>query len=190
MKINYLIRIFDVLISALFLIIVSPIILLISLLIYLIDGKPIIFKQTRVGLNGREFQMYKFRTMKNKIYKNENNRLTRLGKILRRSSIDEIPQFLNVLKNEMSIVGPRPLPEIFEKKINNKYRYKRRKFLPGITGLSQINYSGKFRKIEDKVNLDIKYFENYTLLNYLNIIIKTPFILIIRLIKNKSSIIK
>ena len=116
MKINYLIRIFDVLISALFLIIVSPIILLISLLIYLIDGKPIIFKQTRVGLKGREFQMYKFRTMKNKIYKNENNRLTRLGKILRRSSIDEIPQFLNVLKNEMSIVGPRPLPEIFEKK--------------------------------------------------------------------------
>ena len=190
MKINYLIRIFDILISSLFILIFSPLIFIIFLLIYLIDGKPVIFKQTRIGLNGKKFKILKFRTMKNKNSKNENDKVTKLGKILRRLSFDEIPQFFNVLKNEMSIVGPRPLPEIYEKKIKNKLKNKRRKILPGITGLSQINYSGKFRKTDDKVNLDIKYSENYTLFNYLKIIINTPFILIIRLAKNKTSIIK
>ena len=90
----------------------------------------------------------------------------------------------------MSIVGPRPLPEELEKKIKNKLKKKRRSVLPGITGLSQINYKGKFRKLDDKVKLDVSFIENYSLYNYFKIIINTPFVLIIRLLKNKSSIIK
>ena len=108
-------RFFDILISVVLLVIFSPVIFVTSLLILLIDGRPVIYKQTRVGLNGRKFIIYKFRTMTNLIFKNERLRLTNLGKILRKTSLDELPQLINVLKNEMSIVGPRPLPEIIEK---------------------------------------------------------------------------
>jgi len=187
---NNSIRILDILISILMLILTSPLIVLISLIIFLFYGKPIIFKQTRIGLYGKKFEILKFRTMKNEIFKNENDRLTKFGIILRRLSFDEIPQFLNVLKNDMSLVGPRPLPETNEAKIYNRFRELRNKVLPGITGFSQINYSGKYRKLNDKVKLDIKYVKNYNLYNYLKILMKTPIVLIIRLIRNKSSVIK
>jgi len=162
----------------------------ISITIYFADGRPVLFKQTRVGINGKTFKILKFRTMKKKIIQNEPDRLFGLGKILRLLSFDEIPQFLNVLKNEMSIVGPRPLPQIYEEKIKKRLKEKRRKILPGITGLSQINYSGKYRKLDDKVKLDLIYVKNYTLLNYFKVIFKTPLVLVIRFLKNKSSIIK
>jgi len=185
-----MIRFFDVLISILVLIIFLPIIFLISLLILLIDGGPVIYKQFRVGYMGRQFVIFKFRTMSNVIYKDEKLRLTLLGKILRKTSLDELPQLINVIKKDMSIVGPRPLPEIIEKKINKSLKIKRRKILPGITGMSQINYSGKNRKLIDKIYLDIQFIDNYTLFNYFKILLQTPIVLIIRFFKNKSSIIK
>ena len=111
-----MIRLCDISISILVLIIFSPIIFLISLLILVIDGSPVIYKQFRVGYMGRQFIIFKFRTMSNDIFKDEKLRLTSLGKILRKTSLDELPQFINVLKKDMSIVGPRPLPEIIEKK--------------------------------------------------------------------------
>tara|TARA_B110000027_G_C16122313_1_gene303960 strand:+ start:3633 stop:4202 length:570 start_codon:yes stop_codon:yes gene_type:complete len=187
---NNLIRIFDILISSILLIFSFPLMILISVAIYFADGRPVLFKQVRVGIDGKTFKILKFRTMKEKIIQNEPDRLFGLGKILRQLSFDEIPQFLNVLKNEMSIVGPRPLPQINEGKITKKLKEKRRKILPGITGLSQINYSGKYRKLDDKVKLDLIYVENYTLLNYFKIIIKTPLVLVVRLLRNRSSIIK
>ena len=162
---------------------------LISILILLIDGRPVIYKQIRIGHLGKKFKIFKFRTMKNKKMKNKKNRLTKLGKIIRRLSLDEIPQFINVLKKDMSIVGPRPLPELNEKMINKKLRITRRNVLPGITGMSQINYTGKFRKLDDKVKLDIKFIQEFSVYNYFKILIKTPIVLIIRLLKNKSSII-
>ena len=113
---NKFTRIFDILISIFILTILLPLIILISMIIFLFDGGPIIFKQNRIGYHGRKFEMFKFRTMKNNFLKNENLRLTRIGKILRRLSLDEIPQFINVIKKDMSIVGPRPLPELNEKK--------------------------------------------------------------------------
>ena len=127
--------------------------------------------------------------MSNTIFKDEKLRLTLLGKILRKTSLDEMPQFINVLNKDMSIVGPRPLPKIIEKKINRSIRVKRRQILPGITGMSQINYSGKNRKLIDKIQLDMQFINNYTVYNYFKILIKTPIILIVRFFKNKSSII-
>ena len=187
---NLIIRILDISISVLVLLLFAPIIIIISILILLIDGRPIIFKQSRVGYLGREFFIFKFRTMKTVIFKNEKLRLTILGKILRKTSLDELPQFLNVLKKEMSLVGPRPLPAIIEKKIHKSIKLKRRKILPGITGLSQVNFSGKNRKLNDKVKLDIKFINNYSIYYYIKILFKTPIVLIIRFLRNKSSIIK
>lgn len=187
---NKLTRIFDIFISILILVILFPLIVIISILIFVFDGRPVIFKQIRIGYRGKKFQIFKFRTMKNNFLKNENLRLTWFGKILRRLSLDEIPQFINVIKKDMSIVGPRPLPEVNEKKIKKTLRKKRRDVLPGITGLSQINYTSKFRKLDDKVKLDIKFIKNYSLYNYFKILLNTPIVLIIRLLKNKSSIIK
>ena len=187
---NKFIRISDIIISIFSLLILFPLITTISLLIFLLDRKPVIFKQNRIGYSGKKFVIFKFRTMKNNSLKNENLRLTFLGKILRKLSLDEIPQFVNVLKKDMSIVGPRPLPIIIEKKIKKLLREKRRSVLPGITGLSQINYTGQSRKLDDKVKLDINFIENYTLYNYFKILLNTPIILIIRLLKNKTSIIK
>ena len=184
------IRVCDIFISTLLLIFFCPIMLIISIILLLVDGKPIIYKQIRVGYNGMKFNIYKFRTMKQIILKNENLRLTNFGKILRKSSLDELPQLINVLKKDMSLVGPRPLPEEIEKKIKNSNRIKRRKILPGITGMSQINYTGKKRTLDEKIIFDLKFIDNYTLYNYFRILFLTPFIIIVRFFKNKSSIIK
>ena len=185
-----MIRFFDILIALLILIFLSPIMVIISVLLLITDGRPILFKQIRVGYLGKKFLIYKFRTMRNSIFKNDKIRLTSLGKILRRSSLDELPQLINVLKKDMSIVGPRPLPENIEKNIKNTHKIKRRKILPGITGMSQINFTGKNRSLIEKIKLDLKFIDNYSVFNYFKILLKTPFILVKRFFKNKSSIIK
>lgn len=188
--VNPIIRIFDIFISILMLIIFSPIMVIVSIFVFVLNGRPIIYRQYRVGLNGKKFFILKYRTMSEVIVKNDKLRLTVLGKILRRTSLDELPQLFNVLKKDMSIVGPRPLPENIEKKIKSSFKKKRRKLLPGLTGMSQINFTGKKRKLTDKVKLDLWFVDNYNLYNYFKILIITPFILIIRFLRNKSSIIK
>lgn len=185
-----MLRFFDILISVSMLLIFSPIMVLISLLILITDGRPIIYKQSRVGYMGKQFMIFKFRTMSNIIFKDEKLRLMPLGKLLRRTSLDELPQLINVIKKDMSIVGPRPLPKNIEQKIIKNLKIKRRKILPGITGLSQVHYIGKNRKLTDKVKLDLQLIDNNTPYNYFRILFKTPIVLIIRFFKNKSSIIK
>ena len=184
-----MIRIFDYIFSILLLLFFLPVMSLISLFILIFDGRPIIFKQYRVGYLGKKFTIYKYRTMNNNIFMSKFSRLTFFGKILRKSSLDELPQLFNVLKNDMSLVGPRPLTESIEKKIIKKNRRKRRKILPGLTGLSQINYSGKKRTLNQKVKLDIDWYNNDNLYNYFKILLKTPRIIILRFFKNSSSII-
>ena len=184
------IRFCDVLISIMIIIIFLPLMISISFFLLIFNGMPIIFSQIRVGYEGRKFHIYKFRTMSETIFKDEKLRLTFFGKILRRLSLDELPQLINVLKKDMSLVGPRPLPEEIEKKINISSKKKRRKVLPGITGISQVNYSGKKRELDEKVELDLQFVDNYSLYNYFKVIAKTPFALISRFYKNKSSIIK
>ena len=187
-------RILDISLIVLFSIFFLPIALLSFILIYVLDGYPAIIKQTRVGLHGKNFQMYKFRTMKKDshidreklkdlnehsgpLFKIDNDpRIIRGTKFLRKFSIDEIPQIINVIKGEMSLVGPRPLfPE------DNSYfdeNYMRRlNVLPGITGMLQIND----RNTEDFniwYKFDLEYIENWSLLLDLKIIFKTPFALI------------
>ena len=185
-----IIRSFDFFVSILLIIIFTPFFLFIFLSILFFDGLPVFFKQERIGLLGKKFFILKFRTMSNNINISENLRITRFGKILRKTSLDELPQLFNVLKMEMSIVGPRPLPANIEQKIKIDLRAKRRMVLPGLTGLSQINYNGKYRKLSDKVELDLMFIENYSFYLYLKIILITPLILLTRFLKNKSSIIK
>ena len=170
-----LIRIFDINISLVLLLILSGLILIIYSSIFLFNGRPVIYQQSRVGYQGKQFKILKFRTMKNKILKNENERLTKIGKFIRRLSLDEIPQFINVLKGEMSIVGPRPLPKIIEKKITIELRVKEKCVARYYRNVSNKLYWKK-RKIDEKVKLDILYVKNYSLYFYLKILIKTPYI--------------
>ena len=159
-----------------------------------IDSKgPVIFKQKRIGKHGRVFRLYKFRSMqvdaekrkyqlmkKNEmqgpIFKIENDpRITRVGKFLRKTSIDEVPQFLNVLKGEMSLVGTRP-PTLDEVKKYEIEHYKRIATKPGITGLWQISGRNNICKFDDVVKLDCQYIENWRLIDDFKILLKTIFV--------------
>lgn len=156
-------RLFDISISSLILLILSPIILITWLLIYIIDRHKSIFIQQRPGINGMVFNLYKFRTMKNE-YDSENKilpdniRMTRLGKILRFTSLDELPTLWNVLKGDVSLVGPRPLLVEYL----NRYTFeqmRRHEVKPGITGWAQINGRNAITW-EEKFKLDVWYVDN------------------------------
>ena len=183
-------RIMDISFSLFFLIIFSPIYLIIALYIFLLDKNPVLIKQNRVGLHGKQFKMYKFRTMYNNshslrdqladqnthtgpLFKLENDpRIIKGCESLRKYSLDELPQFFNVLKGEMSLVGPRPLFEEDTKLFEKKYM-RRLNVLPGITGLLQINERNT-SEFSIWYKYDLTYIENWSLLLDLQIILKTP----------------
>lgn len=158
----------DRLVAALALLILSPLILVVAIAVRLQMGTPILFTQDRPGKNGRVFQFCKFRTMtdaKNsdgKLLPDE-QRLTAIGKLLRKTSLDELPQLWHVLKGEMSLVGPRPLL-VGYLKLYNEEQARRHNVLPGITGWAQVNgrrnLDGDFIK---KFELDVWYVDNWSL---------------------------
>lgn len=159
-------RAFDLLFSFLGLILLFPIILIISAIVLILLGRPIFFIQQRPGLFGKPFRMIKFRTMKIEYDKNafllsDANRLTSFGKLLRKTSLDELPEIINVLKAEMSFVGPRPLLMQYLP-LYTKEQLKRHTVLPGITGWAQINGRNAI-SWDEKFKLDIWYVENHTL---------------------------
>jgi len=169
-------RLFDISISSLILLILSPIILITWLLIYIIDRHKSIFIQQRPGINGMVFNLYKFRTMKNE-YDSENKilpdniRMTRLGKILRFTSLDELPTLWNVLKGDVSLVGPRPLLVEYL----NRYTFeqmRRHEVKPGITGWAQINGRNAITW-EEKFKLDVWYVDNQSFWLDVNILLLT-----------------
>jgi len=184
--------------SFVILILLSPVILAISIFIFLKDGAPVVIKQNRVGLHGKIFNMYKFRTMysdshkkresmgdlnKNDkvIFKIENDpRIFNGGEKLRKYSLDELPQLVNVLKGEMSLVGPRPLFEEDTKHFNENYM-RRLNVLPGLTGLLQINERNT-SEFEVWYKYDMEYINNWSLSLDLRILLKTPF----SILKNNS----
>ena len=173
---KYVKRTFDVIFACIFLFLLSPVLLLTALLVRIKLGAPVIFRQSRGGLYGREFMILKFRTMADKRDSEgrllpDAERLTGLGSFLRRTSIDELPQLINILRGEMSFVGPRPqlaefLPHYTEKE---KLRHTVR---PGLTGLAQIKGRNSIPGSE-RFELDVEYAESVSLLLDLKIVFLT-----------------
>ena len=189
-------RVFDIVFSAIFLVTLFPILYIIfSILIKLSSPGPVIFKQTRTGIYGKEFSCYKFRSMRvnddadEKQAEKGDSRTTKIGLFLRRSNLDEIPQFYNVLKGDMSVVGPRPHmlkhTELYSAVID-KYMV-RHLVKPGITGWAQVNgYRGETKtmeQMEGRVKMDVWYLENWSFLLDLKII----FITVINMFKGEKN---
>ena len=159
-------RIFDFTASLFALILLSPIIALVAWKIRKNLGSPVLFRQTRPGLNGKPFEMVKFRTMKDAVDAQGNplpdsERMTPFGDKLRNSSLDELPELWNVLKGEMSLVGPRPLLMQYLP-LYNKEQARRHEVRPGVTGWAQINGRNAI-SWEDKFKLDVWYVDNRNL---------------------------
>lgn len=178
-------RILDLTVSIILLVIGFIPILVISMLILLFMGRPIIFKQQRPGLYGRTFLIYKFRTMSNEVDENGNllpndKRITRLGRFLRKLSLDELPQLVNVVKGDLSLVGPRPLLMDYIP-LYNKEQARRHNVKPGITGWAQVNGRNAI-SWEDRFKLDVWYVDNQTILLDLKII----FLTIIKVFKREG----
>ncbi len=184
-------RCFDLCCSMVVLLLLSPVYLVIAILIKLDSPGPVFFKQNRTGLHGKNFQIWKFRTMvadaeklqlaleaRNEIKDGvlfklkDDPRITQVGKFLRRYSLDELPQLFNVLLGQMSLVGPRPLPMRDVEKFKTKH-FIRQEVLPGITGLWQVSGRSDIDNFEDGVKLDITYIENWSLWLDLKILLKT-----------------
>jgi putative colanic acid biosynthesis UDP-glucose lipid carrier transferase len=186
---NYIVkRIFDIIFSIIVcLFILTWLVPILWILVKIESKGPLIFSQKREGLDGRKFVCYKFRSMKlntlsDKVHAVENDiRVTRIGSFIRKTSIDELPQFLNVIKGDMSVVGPRPhLPSLsseYQKDVDDYF--KRHAVKPGITGLAQVSgYRGEIKKrsdIKNRVRLDIFYIENWSFLLDVKIILMTVF---------------
>jgi len=178
-------RAFDICFSVLALLLTAPLLGLIALLVRLTSPGPIFFVQDRVGLNGLEFRMYKFRTMRMSDPSDSDTqwttkgdpRRTRVGSFLRKTSLDELPQFINVLKGDMSVVGPRPeRPHFVHKFLQEVSRYNHRHSLKvGITGWAQVNGWRGDTSIEKRVEFDLYYLQNWTFTFDLRIILMTVF---------------
>ena len=156
-------RIFDISLSFILIILFLPIILLLAVWIVISMGRPILFKQKRPGLHGAVFTIYKFRTMSDKKDTKghllpDAERLTSVGKFIRSASLDELPQLFNVLKGDMSFVGPRPLLVEYLSLYNERQK-KRHNVKPGITGWAQVNGRNAI-SWEEKFELDVWYVEN------------------------------
>ncbi|NVM04601.1 MAG: sugar transferase [Candidatus Helarchaeota archaeon] len=183
-------RIFDILFSLFILIFFLPLWILVFILIKVESPGPAIYKQKRIGKNRKEFDLYKFRSMIDNVEKYtgpvwaiENDlRITRIGSIIRKFGIDEIPQLINVLKGNMSIIGPRPERPYFAEKLEKiiPFYFQRYRILPGITGLAQIKhkYDSNIEDVIKKLEYDFHYIKNISLKLELYILITTLYILI------------
>jgi exopolysaccharide biosynthesis polyprenyl glycosylphosphotransferase len=191
-------RAFDITVASLLLVISAPSIAIVTAAVWLFDGRPVLFRQTRVGLHGRRFEMLKLRTMraaagdnvhreyvrkwigekgygdahKQSVFKLKNDeRITRVGRILRRFSIDELPQLINVLRGDMSLIGPRPAVP-YELELYNAWHRRRLDAMPGITGLWQVSGRNHL-SFEEMVRLDVRYIEDWSLAGDLKILART-----------------
>ena len=176
-------RLLDFVLSLIALIIFSPVILIVALLVKIKLGSPVLFKQERPGKNEKIFKMYKFRTMTDEKDQDGNLlpddvRLTKFGKVLRSTSLDELPELFNILKGDMSIVGPRPLLVKYLP-LYNEYQKHRHDVRPGFTGWAQCNGRNAL-SWEEKFDLDVYYTKHVSFLLDLRIIFKTIKIVLFR----------
>lgn len=171
-------RLIDIVCSGLGLIIISPILLIVAVLIRIKLGSPIFFTQDRVGKDGRIFKMIKFRTMLDATDKwgellPDEDRLTPFGKMIRSTSIDELPELINVFKGDMSLVGPRPLLVEY-KELYSPEQFRRHEVRPGITGWAQVNGRNSI-SWKERFELDVEYVENFNLFMDIKILFMTVF---------------
>lgn len=175
-------RFFDIVLSTIGLLLVAIIFIPTAIAIYLEDRGPIFYNASRLGKNGKVFKMYKFRSMKvnapdlrkadGSTYNGKDDpRLTKVGKFIRKTSIDEMPQLINVIKGDMSLIGPRPdLPEHIKEYVGNESR--KLEVLPGITGYSQAYYRNSI-EWKERIKHDIYYVDNVSLIMDIKILFKT-----------------
>jgi len=176
-------RILDIILSVILLVFAMPIILSLSIIIWFVLGRPIFFRQERPGINGVIFELIKFRSMSNKLDSSGNlsidsERLNWFGKLLRSSSLDELPELWNVLRGDMSFVGPRPLLKEYLP-LYNKEENRRHEVKPGITGWAQINGRNEI-SWEEKFKKDIWYVDNHNIWLDIKIIFLTIKIILLR----------
>ena len=180
---KYIKRILDFILSFIAIIILSPVLLIVAILVRTKLGTPVIFKQERPGLNEKIFTLYKFRTMTDE-RDGEGNllpdeiRLTKFGKLLRSTSLDELPELFNILKGDMAIVGPRPLL-IRYLPLYNEHQKHRHDVRPGFTGYAQVNGRNSITW-EDKFDLDVEYTQRVSLLMDIVIILRTIKVVLLR----------
>lgn len=174
------------------LIALSPVFLIISILIKFTSNGPVFFKQERLGKDGKVFKIIKFRTMivnaekigdGIRVKSDKDNRITKVGKILRATSLDELPQLFNVLKGDMSLVGPRPPLPFHPHKFEEYDDYQRKRFLmrPGITGLSQVTVRNSV-PWDERIKIDVEYIEKFNLWLDIKILFRT----IMKIFKRES----
>lgn len=191
-----IIRLLDIILALIALVLLSPVFIVVSILVFLDLGASVLFVQQRFGLNGESFNMFKFRSMRNvELELNEQHekvnqytiklkndpRITRFGAIIRKTSLDELPQLFNVLGGTMSLVGPRPwVPQEYEN--FPKSWFSRLKTKPGITGLAQINGRSDL-PMEDIIRLDNEWADKYSISLYIQILFKT----VLSIIKGKNT---
>ena len=186
---KYFKRILDFILSLIAIIILSPVLLIVAILVRIKLGSPVIFKQERPGKNEKIFTLYKFRTMTDKKDENGNllpdsERLTKFGKALRSTSLDELPELFNILKGDMAIVGPRPLAVQYLPYYTKEEKH-RHNVRPGLTGLAQVN-GRNCLSWEERFKYDIKYVRNISILQDLKIILKT----IIKVFKRQDIVVR
>ncbi|MCG8313621.1 MAG: TIGR03013 family PEP-CTERM/XrtA system glycosyltransferase [Pseudomonadales bacterium] len=177
-------RIFDLLICSILLFFAFPFMLLTALMVFLDDGAPVLFKQTRVGLNGKEFTLYKFRSMRKDAEKDgaqwakkNDSRVTRVGNFIRNTRLDELPQIYNVIKGDMSFVGPRPERPEFVGDLSQQIPYfgERHRVKPGLMGWAQLKYpyGASVEDAAQKLRYDLYYTKNYSIILDVLIVIQT-----------------
>ena len=177
---KYFKRFYDVIVSLIGLIILSPFLIIIAILIKLDSKGPIFFKQDRLGLNGKVFKIYKFRSMtvgaeKQGVYELKNDsRVTRVGRVIRKLSLDELPQFINIIKGDMSLIGPRPTLTYHPWKFDEYTSKQKERFSvrPGVTGWAQVN-GRKDVEWNQRIEYDRYYVKNMSLILDIKIIMKT-----------------
>lgn len=173
---RYVKRQLDLICALAAMILLFPLMLMVAFLVRINLGSPVIFTQERPGLNARIFKIYKFRTMTDAVDANgrllpDEERLTRFGRWLRSTSMDELPELFNILRGDMSFVGPRPLPVVYLSRYNS-FQARRHEVVPGLTGLAQVHGRNSI-SWDEKFDWDVKYVNHISFLGDLTILLKT-----------------
>lgn len=180
---KYIKRFLDLILSLLALIILMPVLIIVAIAIKIDSKGPVFFLQERLGKNGKVFKIIKFRTMVVnaekigdglKVKSEKDNRITRVGKVLRKTSLDELPQLINVVKGEMALIGPRPPVTYHPHKYEEYPEEQKRRFLvrPGITGLAQVRVRNS-ATWDERIKIDLEYIEKITFIGDFQIFINT-----------------